>query len=121
MLIPDASFCFNIHAPQSPESAYEEGAEARKQGLGKITQSGDTSMYINCGKTARRERVLAHVLYKHMDMKTWSYPLWCVCFHRWNGTYLSHYGSQKGYTTRDGLSQHLKATKVACLWYVPER
>ena len=67
--------------------ADEEGAEARKGGLIKITQSGDASICIECGKTARRDRVLAHVLYKHMDLKTWACPLWCACFHRWNGTY----------------------------------
>ena len=61
--------------------ADDEGAEARKQGLGKITQSGDTSKCIECGKTARRDRLLAHVVYKHLDLKTWACPLWYVCFY----------------------------------------
>ena len=61
--------------------ADDEGAEARKQGLSKITQSGNTSMCIECGKTARRDRLLAHVVYKHLDLKTWACPLWCVCFY----------------------------------------
>ena len=35
--------------------------------------------------------------------------------------YLSSYDSRQGYTTRDSLSQHLQAIKVACLWYVAKR
>ena len=61
--------------------ADDEGAEARKQGLDKITQSGNTSKCIECGKTARRDRLLAHVVYKHLDLRTWACPLWCVCFY----------------------------------------
>ena len=57
-----------------------KGAEARNMSLEKITKNGNTFRCIECGKTGRRDRLLDHILYKHLDLKTWSCPLWCVCF-----------------------------------------
>jgi hypothetical protein len=31
-------------------------------------------------------------VYKHLDLKTWVSPLWCVCFHWWGGTCSLRYG-----------------------------
>jgi hypothetical protein len=69
-----------VHLKELLATAEADGAEARKPAQGKLTQDGDTSRCIECGKTGRRDRLVAHVVYKHLDQKTWVCPLWCVCF-----------------------------------------
>jgi hypothetical protein len=59
-------------------TAKEDGKEAREAGLHKVTKVGDASKCTECQHTGRRDRVLDHVLYRHLDLKTWSCPLWCV-------------------------------------------
>ena len=56
-----------------------DGAEARKQGLKSIRKEGSTTKCVYCGKTGRRDGLLAHVIYNHLALKTWACPLWCVC------------------------------------------
>jgi len=101
-------------------TAEADGAEARKAGLSKITQNGGTSKCNECGKINRRDRLLDHVAFKHLGLRTWSCPLWCVCILWCGGTCFLRYGSRRDYSTREALSEHLKAIKVTCLWYVPK-
>jgi len=61
--------------------AKADSAKDHKSGLGYITQKGDTYKCIECGKTGRRDRLVAHVMFKHLQLKTWACPLWCVCSH----------------------------------------
>jgi len=58
--------------------AYEAGAETRKLGLGLMSTNGKTHTCDTCGKIDRRDRLLAHVVYKHLGFKTWICPLWYV-------------------------------------------
>ena len=60
--------------------AHTDGAEARNRALQKIIKDSGTFKCIDCGKTGRRDRLVAHAIYKHLDMKAWECPLWCVCF-----------------------------------------
>jgi len=83
------------------EIAEGTGSNAREQGLEKISKNvtGDRRYKCTeCGKKGRRDRLLAHVLYKHLHLKTWGCPL-----------------CPREYTTRDDLTQHLKAVKVDCV------
>ena len=63
------------------ERAEEEGATARKQGLDLMSKSGNVHKCKTCEKIDRRDRLLAHFLYKHLGLKTWRCVLWYVCFH----------------------------------------
>jgi hypothetical protein len=63
------------------ELADAHGAEARELGLDGVSREGSLYKCITCGKAGRRDRLLAHVVYKHLDIKAWGCPLWFVCFH----------------------------------------
>jgi len=101
------------------EIAEADGAAAREAGPEAISTNGNGCKCIICGKSdKRRDRILTHVLYKHLGLKTWACPLWFVFFRWWSGIYSLLYYSKKRYATRDDLAHHLKAIRVACLWYV---
>jgi len=61
--------------------ADEGGAETRKLGLDLMSTDGKVHTCDTCGKIDRRDRLLAHIVYKHLGFKTWACPLWYVCFH----------------------------------------
>lgn len=69
------------HFAELMETANKEGAEARKAGLGLISTNDNTYQCKVCHKQDRRDRLLAHVVYKHLGFKTWACPLWFVYFH----------------------------------------
>ena len=63
------------------EIAHENGRPLRELASGMMKREGGTARCSECGKTARHERVLAHILLHHLQTKTWACPLWCVCAH----------------------------------------
>jgi hypothetical protein len=65
-------------------TAEEDGEEARTPGHAFVKKNGRASKCTKCEKTGRRDRVLDHVLYRHLNVKSWSCPLWCVNFHWWD-------------------------------------
>jgi hypothetical protein len=61
--------------------AEADGAAAREPALQGVSWVGNRYECIKCGKAGRRDRVLGHVIYNHFGLKTWTCPLWFVCFH----------------------------------------
>ena len=71
----------NANFAELLEIADEGGAETRRLGLNLMSINGKTHTCTKCGKVDRWDRLLAHIVYKHLGFKTWACPLWYVRFH----------------------------------------
>jgi hypothetical protein len=57
------------------------GAKARQAGEGSMLTIGKTFECKICQKRDRHDRLLSHIVYIHLELKTWACPLWFVCFY----------------------------------------
>jgi len=62
------------------QTADDSGAEARVPGLACMVRDEKGHQCQTCGQRDRRDRLLSHILLKHLGLKTWVCPLWFVCF-----------------------------------------
>ena len=49
---------------------------ARELGQGSLSKDGNGYKCKDCGKSGRRDRLISHIVYKHLSLKTWACPLW---------------------------------------------
>ena len=49
---------------------------ARELGQGSLSKEGNGYKCKDCGKKGRRDRLISHIVYKHLSLKTWACPLW---------------------------------------------
>ena len=63
------------------KKADEDQTEPEKLVAGRLKQNGTIAECIQCKRKDRRDRLISHILYKHLTLKTWECGLWYVCFH----------------------------------------
>ena len=49
---------------------------ASELGQGSLSKDGNRYKCKDCGKRGRRDRLMSHIVYKHLSLKTWVCPLW---------------------------------------------
>jgi hypothetical protein len=63
------------------EIAHANGRQLRKRAEKMLMREGWASRCSECGKKTRHDRVVAHILLHHLEIRAWACPLWCVCGH----------------------------------------